>query len=195
MHHGIVTTLANIRSRYWIIKGRKILKDILRKCVTCIRYQAATLKPPPTPDLPDFRLLNTRSFQATGLDLAGPQTICTNKNTSNVYILLLTCASSRAIHLELVCDLSAHSFLRGFRRFTARRGIPDIIVHDNAKTFRAKITKRFMVQSGIDQRFILPASPWWGGFYERLVRSVKLSLRKVLCRSLLSYEELQTILC
>jgi len=52
-----------------------------------------------------------------------------------------------------------------------------------------------MVQSGIDQRFILPASPWWGGFYERLVRSVKLSLRKVLGRSLLSYEELQTILC
>ena len=77
----------------------------------------------------------------------------------------------------------------------SRRGIPDIVVHDNAKTFKSKLTTRFMVQSGIDQRFILPASPWWGGFYERLVRSVKMSLRKCLGRSLLSFEELQTILC
>jgi len=50
MHHVVETTLTNIRSRYCNIKGRKIVKDILRKCVTCIRYQAATLKPPPTPD-------------------------------------------------------------------------------------------------------------------------------------------------
>ena len=52
-----------------------------------------------------------------------------------------------------------------------------------------------MVHLDIKQRFILPASPWWGGFYERLVRSVKLSLRKTLGRSLLTYEELETVLC
>ena len=166
-----------------------------KKTCICIRYQASTLKPPPTPDLPDFRLFFTRSFQAAGLDYAGPLNIRINKDTFNAYILLFTCASSRAIHLELVYDLAAPSFLRAFRRFTARRDIPDIIVHDNAKTFKSKATKRFMVQSGIEQHFILPASPWWGGFYERLVRSVKMSLRKVLGRSLLSFEELQTILC
>ena len=49
--------------------------------------------------------------------------------------------------------------------------------------------------SCVVQKFILPASPWWGGFYERLVRSVKLSLRKVLSTSFVSFEELQTILC
>ena len=41
----------------------------------------------------------------------------------------------------------------------------------------------------------MPASPWWGGFYERLVRSVKLTLRKTLGKSFLTFEELQTILC
>ena len=105
-----------------------MVKDILRKCVICIRYQAATLKPPPTPNLPDFRLFNTRSFQATGLDFVGLLTIRINKDTSNAYILLFTCASSQAIHPELVYDLSAPSFLQGFRRFTAHRAIPNIIV-------------------------------------------------------------------
>ena len=52
-----------------------------------------------------------------------------------------------------------------------------------------------MTQQGVSQKFILPASPWWGGFYERLVRSVKLSLKKVLGKSLLTYEEVETVLC
>lgn len=52
-----------------------------------------------------------------------------------------------------------------------------------------------MIKHGIKQCFILPASPWWGGFYERLVRSVKTKLKKTLGRSLLTFEELQTTLC
>ena len=51
-----------------------------------------------------------------------------------------------------------------------------------------------MSAAGIKQKFILPASPWWGGFYERLVRSVKSSLRKILGLSYLTYEEIKTIL-
>jgi hypothetical protein len=48
-----------------------------------------------------------------------------------VYILLLTCASSRAIHLELVYNMSKDGFLRGFKQFVARRGVPDLIIHKN----------------------------------------------------------------
>lgn len=70
-----------------------------------------------------------------------------------------------------------------------------MIIHDNAKTFKARNVKQFLVQNEIKQRFILPVSPWWGGFYERLVRSVKLSLRKSLGKSLLTYEEMETMLC
>ena len=46
----------------------------------------------------------------------------------------------------------------------------------------------------VRQKFILPGSPWWGGFYERLMRSVKMSLKKNLGKSLLGYEELETVL-
>ena len=93
--------------------------------MTCTRYQGVTARPPSSPDLPDYRVnYLTHAFQATGLDFAGPLFV-------KEYILLLTCASSRAIHLELVPDMSVSGFLRGFKRFMPRRGVPDVIVNDN----------------------------------------------------------------
>ena len=55
--------------------------------------------------------------------------------------------------------------------------------------------KRFMTHNNITQKFILPAAPWVGNFYERLAKSVKLLLRKILGKSLLFYEEMETVLC
>ena len=57
--------------------------------------------------------------------------------SSKVRIALFTCAVTRAVHLELVADLSAPTFRRCLRRFIARRGVPALIVSDNAKTFKA----------------------------------------------------------
>ena len=196
MHHGIETTLARIRTEYWIVEGRKSVKKILRKCVVCIRVQGLPMRAPPSPDLPDFRVnYSGHAFQATGLDFAGPLFIKEGSKKEKTYVLLLTCATSRAIHLELVPDMSIGGFLRGFKRFLARRGTPDIVIHDNFKTFKATAVKRFMLLQGIKQNFILPLSPWWGGFYERLVRSVKTCLKKTLGKSFLTFEELQTVLC
>ena len=73
MHRGIETTLAYVRRNYWIVRGRTTVKHILRKCVTCTRYQGVAAKPPPSPDLPDYRFdYLTHAFQATGLDFARP---------------------------------------------------------------------------------------------------------------------------
>ena len=201
-HQGINSTLADVRRRFWIVQGRKAVKNTIRKCVVCIRFQGRTLRSPPTPDLPDFRVdFNERAFNSIGMDFAGPLYFRnfidddkTKKDSLKCYILLLTCATSRAVHLELVPDLSVESFIRAFRRFVARRGTPTLVISDNAKTFRATTVKKFMSSFNIKQRFILPASPWWGGFYERLVRSVKTSLKKILGLSYLTYEELETVL-
>ena len=195
LHHGVETTLSYIRSKYWIIKGRKTVKDTLRKCIICKRFQGKVMCPPATPDLPNYRVDGCYSFHTVGLDYAGPLYIKNKDALSKVYVLLFTCATSRAVHVELTPDMYKSSFIRAFQRFVARKGKPSMVVHDNAKTFKSRDVKRFMVQHDIKQRFILPASPWWGGFYERLVRSVKLSLRKTLGRSLLTYEELETVLC
>ena len=183
--------------KFWICQGRRTVKRVLRDCVICKWYQARPVLPPPSPDLPDFRInISSYSFQFVGLDFAGPLLIKSGKdNALKAYILLFTCASSRAIHLELTPDMSIPSFIRAVKRFVSRRGMPDRVISDNFKTFNSVEVKNYFVKHGVKQSFILPASPWWGGFYERLVRSVKLTLRKTLGKSFLTFEELQTILC
>ena len=109
--------------------------------------------------------------------------------------MLLTCTSSRAIHLELVHDMKAPAFIRAFKRFIARCGIPDIVLSDNFKKFKSIEVERFMTHNNVTLKFILPAAPWVELFCERLVKSVKLPLRKILGKSLLFYEEMETVLC
>ena len=195
LHNGIETTLAFVRRRYWITQGRKAVKNLCRKCVTCKKHRGLALRPVPTPDLPNFRIdYASRAFITTGLDFAGPLSIKICKcKTDKAYTLLLICASTRAIHLELVTHLSIPSFLKAFKRFAARRGTASCIINDNLKTFPSIEVKRSMATHGIKKRFILPASPWWGGFYERLVRTVKTMLKKVIGHG--DTEELQTVLC
>ena len=81
---------------------------------------------------------------------------------SNAYILLLTCTSSRAIHLELVHDMKAPAFIRAFKRFIGRCGMPDIVISDNFKTLKSIEAKRFMTHNNITQKFISPVAPWIG---------------------------------
>ena len=75
---------------------------------------------------------------------------------------------------------------------------------DNAKTFKSasvdvkKISKssevkKYLANRQIDWQFIMEEAPWWGGFWERLVRSVKRCLKKSVGRSLLTFEELCTL--
>jgi len=197
LHTGVETTLNYLRNRFWVVKGRQTVKSILRKCVVCIRHQGRTLKPPETPDLPSFRFEDSFSFCNVGLDYAGPLFVRETAKAAakKVYILLFTCATSRAVHLELGPNMKSPSFIRAFERFKSRKGTPKLVINDNFKTFKSTEVKKYFSKLGIRQKFILPSSPWWGGFYERLVRSVKLSLKKSLGRSLLTYEQLETILC
>ena len=82
---------------------------------------------------------------------------------------------TRALHLELVGELTTAAFLRSLRRFIGRRGTPKILVPDNAKTFKAaeKYLKKLfksaevldsLSNKGIDWRFNLERTPWWGDF-------------------------------
>ena len=52
------------------------------------------------------------------------------------YIVLYSCCTTRALNFDIVEDLSETTFIRSFRRFTARRGTPSVIKTDNAKTFK-----------------------------------------------------------
>ena len=69
--------------------------------------------------------------------MAGPIYYKTmERQMEKCYIALFMCCVTRAVHLEVTTDFSTDSFLRAFRRFTARRGTPNLIVSDNARYFK-----------------------------------------------------------
>ena len=118
----------------------------------------------------------------------------TSTEMHKAYIVLLTCLTSRAIHLELVPDVSGPATVRGLRRFIGRKGRPHFVVSDNFKSFKSLELRQFLRSKSIAWDFILPAFPWWGGFYERLVHVIKNTLRMVLGNTSITFEELTTIL-
>ena len=64
------------------------------------------------------------------------------------------------------------------------------MISDNGKTFKAAAN----TISDIKWTFNVPKAPWWGGVFERLVRSVKRCLKKMLGLARLTYDELLTAL-
>ena len=147
----------------------------------------------PVAPLPALRATRAPPFSVTGCDYAGPLFCLPNEK---VYILLFTCAVTRAVHLELVDSLSLVDFMLAFRRFAYRRSFPDVIWSDNAKTFKsaaAALATEFGPTSP-EWRWITPRSAWWGGFWERMVRTVKSSLKKTLGKHVLTKVELETLL-
>ena len=207
-HGGVNITLTTLRERYWILKGRQIVKSILRSCVVCKKLEGLPYASPCPPDLPACRVSDDLPFAHTGLDFAGPlyvQESTDRGNDTKVYMRLFTCASTRAIHLELTRGLNVDSFLLAFRRFVGRRGLPATLLSDNATTFRSSSKEiqsicrssevfHYLTNNRTSWKFIVPKAPWWGGFWERMVQTVKCSLRKVVGRAILRFDELNTLL-
>ena len=175
--------------------------------MTCRKVEGPHYRAVPLPPLPDFRVTEAPPFLYCGVDFAGPLYVkgSDGSGSSKVWIALYTCCVTRAVHLELIPDMSTQTFIRSFKRFSARRGVPAQIVLDNAKTFvSAAQTLQDVLRSpevqqhfaGINVKWVfnLEKAPWWGGFFERMVQSVKRYLKKSIGKARLSYDELITVL-
>ena len=121
----------------------------------------------------------------------------------------MTCLATRAVHLEVAHALDTGSFLMALRRFMARRGQPRKILSDNGTNFvggerelreavrgldQDQITRELSPKN-IDWHFITPAASHMGGAWERLVSSVKRTLKVVLGNQIVSDEVLYSALC
>lgn len=199
-HAGVLTTLTKLRESYWLVKGRKIVKSELNKCLVCKKQSARPAGAASGP-LPVERLERVAAFQIAGCDLAGPVALKEGK----AWIVLFTCAVYRCVHLEVVTSLSTEAFCRALRRFFARRGRSSVMYSDCGTNFVGlsntlkeldwKTIEEDTSVMRLEWRHIPPASPWWGGWWERLFGVLKPLLRKVLGKAFLSYEEFFTVLC
>ena len=121
LHSGVNSTLNRVRLNYWILKGRQTVTKVVKRCSLCKFSKTKCLKPTPIANLPEFRVCSEYPFQSTGLDFAGPlylKNVYGAETTMHKgYILLCTCATTRAIHLELTPDMGVPALIRALQRF------------------------------------------------------------------------------
>lgn len=203
-----------LRQKFWILSARRIVRQRVHMCNTCFR-----LKPRPTyplmADLPDSRTRQVvKAFTHTGCDYAGPIPYTPVRRrgvrSEKAYLCIFTCLTTRAVHIEVVTDLSTPTFLAAFKRFLSRRGPVQFMYTDNGTNFKGadsylrdlykflneyhKRLEQECAESRISWKFICPLSPHFGGIWESMVKVVKTHLFRVIGQQLLSYEELNTIL-
>ncbi|KAH7714794.1 Pao retrotransposon peptidase family protein [Aphelenchoides avenae] len=227
-HASVETTLASLRRRFWLVKGRRHVKMIIRKnCHACRVAHGPPFRIPDYANLPSERLHMSRPFTHIGLDLFGPfhvrmglksqpeqdqqQALPRRRgrkpqrqhkeapaDLQKVWGVIFTCMAVRAVHLEVVHSLSAEHLLQAFDRFMSRRGQPRSVTSDNApsiilvhrtidemfkRAWMDRTVEAYTQRRGIEWHYITPESPWQGGFYERLIRSVKRCLTSAMGRS------------
>ena len=136
-HHGMVgQTMSKFREHYWTDTLRSRVKTIIYNCNWCKRFRCKPLLAPLTADLPKYRTKSKYPIETIGLDFAGPIEYKVSKECyKKSYIVLYTCATSRAIHLDLLKTMENEDFRRSIKEMIARRGTPALIISDNAKTF------------------------------------------------------------
>ncbi|XP_029178506.1 uncharacterized protein LOC114946224 [Nylanderia fulva] len=213
LHGGPQLTLSLIRHKFWIIGGRTPIRSFIHNCITCARHRAAASQQL-IGQLPASRVTPCRPFFNTGVDYAGPLTLKSFRGrgakTVKGYFIIFVCFSTSAVHLEVATDYSTDGFLAAYKRFTGRRGLCSTITSDCGTNFvgaASELKKLFTASSkewahianilandGVKWSFNPPSAPHFGGKWEAGVKSVKHHLRRVIGETLLTYEELSTLL-
>ena len=114
-------------------------------------------------------------------------------------ICLYTCCVTCALHLDVVPDMSAATFVRSLKRICARRGLPHKFLSDNGRTFKATTkTIEAIVTHQYVKRYLSKVSVEWYLIWrrllvlKRLIKSIKRCLRKMVGQAKFSYDELLT---
>ncbi|GFV33299.1 integrase catalytic domain-containing protein [Trichonephila clavipes] len=215
LHAGTQLVQSCIQEQYWIICARDVIRHLIRKSIKCYKVRASITNQMMS-DLPSSNISPAPAFMRCGVDYAGPFQIKTIKGRGSksfkAYIALFVCFTTRAIHLELVTDLSADAFIAALKRFISRRGKCSDIYSDCGSNFVGakrklmefeKLAKsdnynqnvsKFLTDNGIKWPQNVPGAPHMGGLWEAGIKSTKYQLKCVVGETKLTYEEFETFL-
>ncbi|CAL9703965.1 unnamed protein product [Knipowitschia caucasica] len=206
-HPGPERVFAEIRRRYWVLRGREAVRRHQRGCAECKKWKGRP-HPPRMADLPPARLrLFKPVFYSTGVDCFGPYTVKIGRRNEKRWGILFKCLTTRAVHLDLIPSIDTDAFLMALRRFIARRGKPKEILCDQGTNFRGgnrELREAFqslhpdlqdqLACQQITFAFNPPGAPHFGGCWEREIRSLKAALRVTLGAQSVTEEVLRTVL-
>ncbi|GBM67992.1 hypothetical protein AVEN_218847-1 [Araneus ventricosus] len=138
LHVGAQTLLHLVRQEYWPLNGRNNARIIVHECLKCYKAKPK-LEEQIMASLPRERVTVSSPFSNTGIDLCGPFYIKYKNQRkgifNKVYVAIFVCFSTRAVHLEILTDLTSDALIATLKRFFARRGICTTIFSDNATNF------------------------------------------------------------
>ena len=204
-HIGLSQTLSLYRQRCWTPKIRSRIKSLLIRCVSCQRVKGRTLPQPLPPPLPAERVQWVPPFSHVGVDHTGSYAIKDPQGRkTKAYICLFVCVTTRAVHLEVVENLTTSSFIMCLRRLAATKGMPTLILLDNRRTFIAGETflldlqldpsvREYLQSKNVRWKHQTPRSPWMGSHFERLVRTIKANLTTAISRKFVTLVEFSTV--
>ncbi|KAL7293536.1 hypothetical protein TKK_0012979 [Trichogramma kaykai] len=200
LHGGPSQTRNFVSSQFWIVNGRSLYNKVVRSCVRCARYTNQPIQAQMA-DLPSCRVTGIKPFLTTGVDYAGPIRITPIRRRGlkpqKAYMCLFVCTAVKAVHLELVSDMTSTAFIAAFNdNGTNFHGADRQLqqMYSEASSFYHN-TAQTLANVGVEWSFIPPSAPHFGGLWEAGVRSVKSHLRRVIGDTVLTFEELSTLLC
>ncbi|XP_062141908.1 uncharacterized protein LOC133849887 [Drosophila sulfurigaster albostrigata] len=209
LHVAARALLAKIRLQYWPIGGLRTVSKVVRNCIECFRAKPTVLEPIMA-SLPKERFLNSRAFAIRGVDYCGPfyyKSEVRNRPPIKCYISVFICFASKAIHLELVKDLTTAAFLGDSCHFVGGliRFGPIMRLTLSGPKMNFMMSRNFSsailirshvcLMDNIEWKFIPTRSPHFGGLWEAAVKSAKHHLYRSVGRSILNYDELRTLVC
>ncbi|GFS72576.1 integrase catalytic domain-containing protein [Trichonephila clavipes] len=212
-HLGPQHLLYQVRLKYWPIHGRNICRKVVHNCVICFKFNPKICSQK-MGDLPKERITPDKVFNSTGIDLCGPFFIKNKYQRKGpeikVYVCIFICLVTKAIHLEIISDLTSQALIAALKIFISRRGKCHKIFSDNGTNMiganreikalsklvrdREESLFAFFAEEGIEWSFIPPRSPNWGGLWEANIKSLKYHFKRVAGNSKFSYEELLTLI-
>ncbi|XP_030581660.1 uncharacterized protein LOC115777804 [Archocentrus centrarchus] len=134
-HQGRGFTINEIRANgYWIPKMSQAVSLYIRQCVIC-RKLRRPVEGQRMSDLPRERVEPSPPFSYCGMDCFGPFTTKQGRKEQKRYGVVFTCFSSRAIHIEMLDDMSTDALINGLRCFIALRGSVRQIKCDQGTNF------------------------------------------------------------
>lgn len=212
LHPGPQLLLSSIRQFYWAVGGLNLAKKTVKTCMTCFKFNPVPLTCSMA-SLPNDRVKIRLPFEITGIDYAGPFSILNRRGRGvkivKCYLAVFICFCTKAVHFEVVSDLTTENFLACLKRFISRRGIPSVCYSDNGSTFvgaRNEMNKfgQFLYNNhkkvidstshlNLTWKFIPPYTPNHGGLWEAAVKSAKHFLKRSLFNKNVTYEEFNTL--
>ncbi|GBO39702.1 hypothetical protein AVEN_123231-1 [Araneus ventricosus] len=212
LHVGAQTLFHLVRQEYWPLNGRNNARRIVHECLKCYKAKPK-LEEQIMALLPRERVTVSSPFTNTGIDLCGPFYIKYKNQRkgifNKVYVAIFVCFSTRAVHLEILTDLTSDALIATLKRFFARRGICTTIFSDNATNFvgaNSELRKfyqlfkklpdnlaSYLVSQSISWKFLPPRYPNFGGLWEAGVKSFKHHLKRTVGNLKLTIEEFLTV--